>query len=834
MKKRVVQIICLITLFVCGAIPMIHEVEGSAPTTIRYALIHADDSGTTFLHDLETLFYALQPLDVYNETDVTYNDLFTGANSPKYNLIYWDRGLSINNGDLKTWLDWSYNNGSSLLFFYDGLEDIGSTLQDNFVTGAISGTTTIQHEGWINITSNPFISSQDFQFDAKTDGTLTFCYYAPARLQAGVTAFSYPNDATKIIGFYVEESGSHGRAVYWGFPVHSNNPILPLRFGAEGILHKNNERLTYEFVELFIESVYWCADAPVVKTLPTFSTRYDDFFPVSTQAKLDQFSEWFDYMKIKGIPLSIAHPTRNKDGLSPPDPQPRSAVRTQWRNVFTNSQMLISSMSELVFGHIDDGWMEWTTHGWTHEGNVTGTNNEFTETYEYDNSSGDPNFAIKVWLNESMVELEEGATSLGYSFSRSAINVLTISGNSIWGNKSAYAFYELGGEYVVAPFWSGWNFPNGTGTTGTNGQYVVDEENIGVWLVMVGDNTDDPSSAEITNENRLQWNSAKWFGIPSNMYSHALSWSDAEWNADVPLEYIDMIEDTIESDSWTRVLWIEDQGDYDKGFKDTTWTSFSMTWDGTTVSITDNVGADYLVRVPTDKYVSSVTVDNVDWFVFSDTEVYVPSSATSVSITTTTQAIDTPHIDRVRRASRGVTASSYDGNTMTFTVDGIPQLYAEIQVDTGGRGEPVSVEGVKDWSYDPSGFLTLTVEFGSSRDVSINWRGGAIGTWTFGIRVHVSSGMFPWLGAYVVMNGENKLTDILGDAYFEVPYGSYDVLVFCGDENMTRQIFVSGDMSVGFDFEKSETRDRTIFIIIGLPIGLIILVFVGIFLWRKK
>lgn len=175
---------------------------------------------------------------------------------------------------------------------------------------------------------------------------------------------------------------------------------------------------------------------------------------------------------------------------------------------------------------------------------------------------------------------------------------------------------------------------------------------------------------------------------------------------------------------------------------------------------------------------------------------------------------------------------SFSSGTLVLDVDGASETTSTTKIYCRTLGEPKKIEGADDWTWDPSGYITIYVTHQSSRTISVSWSGGALGL--FNLRVRVSSNMIPIMGASVIIDGENKSTDLLGDAYFQVPFGSYDVLVFCGDKNETRSISVSGDLSVGFDFNVPIERDRGIFIIIGLPIGLIILVFVGIFLWRKK
>jgi len=90
------------------------------------------------------------------------------------------------------------------------------------------------------------------------------------------------------------------------------------------------------------------------------------------------------------------------------------------------------------------------------------------------------------------------------------------------------------------------------------------------------------------------------------------------------------------------------------------------------------------------------------------------------------------------------------------------------------------------------------------------------------------------MGAIVDVDGENKTTDLFGDARFNVGVGSHDITVYLEDQKETREIFISRDQSVGFNFEIHTPRDRGIYIFLALPFGLIIVVFVGIILWRRR
>jgi len=722
----------LLSLMLLGTFgAFIPQVVSGVPTTIRYLAIVPDDSETTFLAELEILTYTLQPLDVLNETDVTYDSLFSSLNTPRYNLIIWDRYPTINyDADLNNkWLVWHYNNGSNIMSFYDGLSYGG--IKDEFVTTA-SGSTSFPHLTWINITTNPFTSSQNIQMDNLNNAPLTICYHASTHLKTGVNAFAYVNETTNICGYYVEEGEGHGRALWWGYM--ANTMYSPLQISANGIQAVQQVACTLEFPEIFMNSLFWVANAPVIKALPTFSARCDDHWGAAGSAEGNQdgsdYLAWLNYMKDKGIPFSHAIPTRHNNGTNS---WQDTKNNTEWKD----QRITVSPASNatpFAIYTVDaymDGWLEWTSHGWTHYGNGSfgGGPNELSESFDY-GTYQHTSHGIFDHVNESICEAETIFARYSGSISHEDINVLTIMGTSLYGNKTAYACYETDMEYVYSVKWSGWLLPNGTEPLGA---YVDNQKNIGIWQGMTGANTASPSSSEIITQNTLHWNGYSWLSMPSNMYVHAGSWNDTEWSDGVPYEYIDMIEDILESGSWTRVLWMEDQGDYDKGFKSIVqggsinWSANAPTWDGTTVLMSDAVSVPYIIRVPYGRYVSAVTVNGAGWYVFSDTEVYVPALATSVSITTANSAISTPHVQTVRRANRGVTATSYDGDQMTINLNGIKALYSEVEVYCGDKGRPVKVTGALSWSYDnTSKILSIIVAHSGSETVEIRWLTGDV------------------------------------------------------------------------------------------------------------
>lgn len=178
-----------------------------------------------------------------------------------------------------------------------------------------------------------------------------------------------------------------------------------------------------------------------------------------------------------------------------------------------------------------------------------------------------------------------------------------------------------------------------------------------------------------------------------------------------------------------------------------------------------------------------------------------------------------------------ITSTSYSGSALSFTVSGTGTTTTEVYGN--GAGKPVKIEGADSWTWDPSGLITVTIEHSSNRDIVVSWRGGASSS--FELRVHVSMNKFPFMGAVVDVDGENKSTDLFGDARFDVGVGSHDVTVYLEDQSETREIFISRDQSVGFDFEIHIPTDRSIYIFISIP--LVFLIVIGAFFfgyWRRR
>lgn len=101
MRKKLLRklfLAWLLSLMLLGTFGVfIPQVVSDAPSTIRYLAIVPDDndwspeSNDIWLHNLEMLTYALQPLDVIEKANISYDTLFSAPNTPRYNLIMWCR-----------------------------------------------------------------------------------------------------------------------------------------------------------------------------------------------------------------------------------------------------------------------------------------------------------------------------------------------------------------------------------------------------------------------------------------------------------------------------------------------------------------------------------------------------------------------------------------------------------------------------------------------------------------------------------------------------------------------------------------------------------------------
>lgn len=180
-------------------------------------------------------------------------------------------------------------------------------------------------------------------------------------------------------------------------------------------------------------------------------------------------------------------------------------------------------------------------------------------------------------------------------------------------------------------------------------------------------------------------------------------------------------------------------------------------------------------------------------------------------------------------------STSFQGNVLSFVVAGESGESNTIELYCGGKGSPQTVrtnEVLTSFSYDSStDILTFSVTYSSVAEVKISWGEGASSS--FSLRVHVSKNKFPYMGAIVNVEGENKTTDIFGDAYFDVGVGSCDITVYLEDKVERKEIFISADHEIGFDFDISVPTDRSIYIYISVPI-IFIVVLVVIFLWRRE
>lgn len=169
---------------------------------------------------------------------------------------------------------------------------------------------------------------------------------------------------------------------------------------------------------------------------------------------------------------------------------------------------------------------------------------------------------------------------------------------------------------------------------------------------------------------------------------------------------------------------------------------------------------------------------------------------------------------------------------ISFTVDAPTGFTSTIKIYCATTGKPKQVTGATEWSYDSSmRIATIQVWHTSAMPVTVSW-GSATGLYPLTISV-LQNGMPTF--AYVVIGGENKT--VFGfpatSVTFELPYGNYFILAYCGDQRQTKSIFLSGPQNVGFDFTVSESPNWGM---LGWTIPVIIAVVVGLYflLFRKR
>lgn len=149
----------------------------------------------------------------------------------------------------------------------------------------------------------------------------------------------------------------------------------------------------------------------------------------------------------------------------------------------------------------------------------------------------------------------------------------------------------------------------------------------------------------------------------------------------------------------------------------------------------------------------------------------------------------------------------------------------------GNYGKPKSVDGAGSWSYeDSTQTLTFSVTHTSDSVVTVSWGGSALGVYP--LTVSVLQNGYPTIATVVITGAENQTVFGL-PVTFNLPYGDYFIIVYCGDQRQTKSIFLSGPQSVGFDFTVSESPNWAV---LAWTIPVFIAVVVGIYflLFRKK
>lgn len=744
MKLHKFVSVCLLSLLLSGSIGnFIPRIKGTSPSTVKYAVIMENDSEWKVFHTPDIFLWSLQPVDFYNVSDVTYDDLFSAPNTPKYSMIYLQRGAPTATWkQISDWVLWSHRNGSSVFMHYDVWYTCSDYRDEWF--GSQNGASACFPEGtWVNISSY-FVDDANFQLKRSTSLT----YYTVSDLPADLGILACLNTTDQVVAVYRNETATKGRFVFWGDYQSINYPISY----KGGVFVEGGNSYYIGDAKQYIASLYWCANAPVVHAIDTRTNRGDDHWaatPSWEDRNATIYQNWLLYAKSYGFPFTNVQVVRRHNCTVNTHNEVQAGHDSNYLFANETSSGEFPATGRPVSEPPDhpawwaywtlydwnEGWVEMDTHGWTHWGNCSAwdssgnkissdTVNEFDDMYDYDGGRGDNDHNILDHLNMSVQETCYFAQNYrGFNLQPSDIKCFTICGTSKWGNKSAVACDALGIDYIVVyGTQHGYLYPNGTfanwGATYVDLEGQVDAFTIGG--AKIGTNYDEV----------MFWDSGiRDFYYCSDAYQHpaSLNWTspsgDPNRHDSDAFGYLEARGDSMGRKSWSRTLFQRDLGSYLKGYHDETdWISYSMTWDGTTIGITDSAPMDYIVKLPFGMYVLSVIMNGQGWYVFSDTEVYVPASATSVSITTSNSKVEIPHVQTVRRANINVTASSYANKKLSVTVNGIKNLYSEIEVYCGSVGEPTTVSGATSWSYDTStNILTMAAIHTGTTTITISW-----------------------------------------------------------------------------------------------------------------
>lgn len=181
-----------------------------------------------------------------------------------------------------------------------------------------------------------------------------------------------------------------------------------------------------------------------------------------------------------------------------------------------------------------------------------------------------------------------------------------------------------------------------------------------------------------------------------------------------------------------------------------------------------------------------------------------------------------------------VTSVSETATSLTFTVDSPSGTTSTTKVYCAGKGEPKLVTGADSSSYD-NGVLTVTVTHASSKTIKVSWGGQASGQ--YNLIVYVKKDGMPYLNALVSVDGEEKKTDLLGQAFFDLTTGIYFVTATVDQETKNKTVTVHDSTSIGFEFQTFQANQAPSIILevaIVVVVGVVLWFFVLPMVWRRR
>lgn len=189
----------------------------------------------------------------------------------------------------------------------------------------------------------------------------------------------------------------------------------------------------------------------------------------------------------------------------------------------------------------------------------------------------------------------------------------------------------------------------------------------------------------------------------------------------------------------------------------------------------------------------------------------------------------------VTSLTANITKAEFAGEMLTLEVDSPTGTSSTTKVYCAGKGEPKTVTGHDSKSYD-NGILTLTVNnHASSKTLKVRWGGSASGKYELVVYVKKDGVSYP--NALVTVDGEEKNTDLLGQASFELSTGTYFVEASLGGETKNKTVTVHDSTSIGFEFltfQANRAPSIILEVVIVVVVGVVLYLFVYPMFVRKR